>query len=411
MQNQKQTLANQMQRQTQLFKQDVQERNERANKEEVTNTYIGKKKHPKETSKVTSKTVFNFIPLPFNTDDGQRSVRLISDCFNILFDTDIPYDSGSGTKKKFFSIASIKEFRAYESAFGVKVLSPEDEALLKEVQNKLWTIREYFPYFDNAINANLKHLSVEFLEAYKGKLRINYFPYYMLVPSIELSEEIYSPSQGDSTSKIKKYSLLHFSKIRLIEDWNAWMDEWQENPSKFALQGDDKLDFASLFEKAFSGPDNIGNISRYLSITITDDAPKFNAEEKQEIQVKKTTEAKKTTEDKNGNAPNRLTKFAVKKYIPELFASEENGPLEITPELLSQVKNLYDMPNFFKVASFERENYEDLLSVLNMGMEWLRKEGIVFDDRDNRTSITQSTKEPSIAEPPQQPIEEDEVPF
>ena len=240
MQNNKQSLANQMQKQTQLFQRDQQEKNERSNEEEVMNTYIGKKKHPKETSKETSKTVFNFIPLPFDTDDGQRSVRLISDGFSIIYDTDIPYDKGTGTQKKFFNIASIKEFKAYESAFGTKVLSPDDEALVKQVQQKLWQIKKYFPYFDNAINLNKENLSADFLDAHGGKLRINYFPYYMLIPTIELSEEIYSATQGDNTSKIKRYSLFHFNKSYLIEDWNKWMNIWQTKPEALAIDENEK---------------------------------------------------------------------------------------------------------------------------------------------------------------------------
>lgn len=394
MQNQKQSLANQMQKQTQLFQQDMQERNERANKEEVMNTYIGKKKHPKETSKTTSKTVFNFIPLPFDTDDGQRSVRLISDCFSILYDTDIPHDRGAGTQKKFFNIASIKEFKAYESAFGVKILSPEDEALVKEIQQKIWQMREYFPYFDNAINLNKKNLSSDFLDAHGGKLRINYYPYYMLIPTIELSEEIYSKERGDNTSKIKKYSLFHFSKSYLIEDWNTWMNKWQENPEKFAIEESEKKspDFVSLFEKTFGGPDKAGNITRYLSMTISDDAPAFGQEEKKEADDKQ--------ENLVANAPNRLTKLAVKKYIPELFASEEEGPLEITPELLSQVKNLYDLPGFFRVATFEREVYNNLLVCLNTAQDWLKEDGVSFGPQITKPTPNQSA-----------PIEEDEVPF
>ena len=390
MQNNKQSLANQMQKQTQLFQRDQQEKNERSNKEEVMNTYIGKKKHPKETSKETSKTVFNFIPLPFDTDDGQRSVRLISDGFSIIYDTDIPYDKGTGTQKKFFNIASIKEFKAYESAFGTKVLSPDDEALVKQVQQKLWQIKKYFPYFDNAINLNKENLSADFLDAHGGKLRINYFPYYMLIPTIELSEEIYSATQGDNTSKIKRYSLFHFNKSYLIEDWNKWMNIWQTKPEALAIDENEKKtpDYVSLFEKTFGGPDKAGNITRYLSMTISDDAPNTAKQE----------DKKDATVTNPANNPNRLTKLIVKKYIPELFASEEEGPLSITPELLSQVKNLYDLPNFFRVATFERDNYTNLLMCLNTAEDWLREEGINFGQQTPKSA-------------PKQPIAEDDVPF
>ena len=385
MHNNKQSLANTMLQQTQSFQQEVEERKQQAakNGEQEARTFIGKKKHPKETSKETSKTVFNFIPLPFNTDDGIRSVRLISDAFTVLYDTDIPYDTGSGTKKELYNIASIKEFKNYEQAFGVKVLSPEDEELVKTVQQKLWAIKKYFPYFDNVINANKEHLSPEFLDAHKGKLRINYFSHYMLIPAIELSEEIYSQSQGDNTSKIKRYSMLHFNKAYLIDDWNKWIEKWANKSGN---------NFATEFEEVFGGPDNQGNVKKYLSITISDEEPNFDG---------KTQQPNNQTPTNSANTPNRLTKFTPKKYIPELFASEEEGALEITPELLSKVVNLYDMDKFFRVAHFEKDVYQKLLRVLETGESWLKEEGI--------GKTVSATESQNIASP--QAIEEDEVPF
>lgn len=373
MHNNKQSLANTMLQQTQSFQREVEERKASKNEEQEARTFIGKKQHPKETSKKTSETVFNFIPLPFNTDDGIRSVRLISDAFTILYDTDIPHDTGPGTKKKLYNIASIKEFKNYEQAFGVKVLSQEDEELVKTVQQKLWAIKKYFPYFDNAINANKEHLSPDFLDAHRGKLRINYFSHYMLIPSIELSEEIYSPSQGDSTSKINRYSMLHFNKAYLIDDWNKWIERWANKAGN---------NFAIEFEEVFGGPDKTGNIKKYLSITISDKEPNFDGQPQLTQQP---------NNQQPNNMPNRLTKFEVKKYIPELFASKE-GALEITPELLSKVVNLYDMDKFFRVAHFERDIYQSLLDVLKTGESWLKEEGV-------GKSV------------PQQPIQEDEVPF
>lgn len=389
MQNNKQSLANSIMQQTKSFNEDLQNKREQAKRDEEKDarTFIGKKKHPKETSKETSKTVFNFIPLPFNTDDGERSVRVISDCFSILYDTDIPYDSGTGTKKEIYNIASIKEFKAYEAAFNTKVLSPEDEKLVKEVQQKLWAMREYFPYFDNAINLNKKNLSADFLDIHGGKLRINYFPYYMLIPSIELSEEIYSKNMGENMSKIKKYSLLHFNKSRLIEDWNAHIQKWQENAGS---------NFAQEFEEAFGGPDKDGNIKKYLSIVISDDEPKFD-DKPQPAQP-----SDKQAQQNPANIPNRLTKFSIKKYIPDMFHSEEDGILDITPELLSKVVNCFDIPRFFRVATFERDVYQGLLAALNTAEGWLKEDGVIF----GRQATTQAA-EPS----PSTPIEEDEVPF
>ena len=387
MQNNKQSLANTMLQQTQLFERDVQNKKDQARRDEEKDarTFIGKKKHPKETSNKTSKTVFNFIPLPFDTDDGQRSVRLISDCFTIVYDTGVPYDSGTGTKKEIYNIASIKEFKAYESVFNTKVLSPEDEKLVKEVQQKLWTMREYFPYFDNAINTNKKNLSSNFLDVYGGRLRINYFPYYMLIPSIELSEEIYSQDMGENTSKIKKYSLLHFNKARLIEDWNTHIKKWQENAGN---------NFVSEFEDVFGGPDKDGNIKKYLSIVISDDMPEWDTEPKQGVKKDKQPDTVAN------NVPNRITKLTVKNYIPEMFSSEEDGILEITSDLLAKVVNLYDIERFFRVATFEREVYQGLLTALNEAEHWLKEDGVAF-----------GRQAPVVEEKPTQPIGEDEVPF
>ena len=123
-------------------------------------------------------------------------------------------------------------------------------------------------------------------------------------------------------------------------------------------------------------------------MTISDDAPNTAKQE----------DKKDATVTNPANNPNRLTKLIVKKYIPELFASEEEGPLSITPELLSQVKNLYDLPNFFRVATFERDNYTNLLMCLNTAEDWLREEGINFGQQTPKSA-------------PKQPIAEDDVPF
>lgn len=355
-------LSETMLNQKSIFEQNLAKNREGKQQERSANTYISKKKHPKDNK--ASKTVYNVIPLPFPTEKGDENIRLINECFKIQFDTGEPASSDSPyTKKEYFALTTLKDFKTYETRFDSQILAPEDESLVREVTNKLFDLRKYFPWFDNAINLNEKNLSQEFLSNYGGRLRINYFPTYMMMPVIELSESIHSESSGQNTSNIKKYSLFHFDKKRLIEDWNYHITAWQEKEgAKFAPQ----------FDLVFGGPKK-GTVQAYLSFTVGDEPPTGGVVET------------------SGIIPTRISKFGFKKYIPELFASEEDGALEITPELLSQVENLYDKPNFFRVAMFERENYEKIRDILNEAYGWLREEGL---EKGNN-----------------KPIDEDKIPF
>ena len=385
------SLLDSMKSRVQEYKEDAKKREEARKSEEekkIERTYVGKKSL--DGKKETTRTVFNFIPLSSKVAKGNtcEAVRIVTGGFSIIFDTGVKSETGKGTKKEIFNISSFKDFLQFEKNFDVSVLSKADEDLVRNVMSLIWTLKEYFPYFDNVINTNPKNLPSEYMAKYGGRLRINYYPNYMLIPCILLSQEIIS-NNGESETKINKYSMLHFNKSKLIEDWINHIEEWENSAGEH---------FAKEFNELFNGPDDDMTFSKYLSITIDDDE-----------------EMKKNTPNAI-NIPNRIVEFKINNYDPREFKPKSGDALVITQELLNKVPDIYDMEEFFRVSTFDRKVYERLESILLEARSWLAEHAVMVnidsnnssqnEDHENKVETSTETESKSDST-----IDEDDVPF
>lgn len=388
-------IAQSILKQKNQYYKNLQDKEEKARAREERQTesvYVGKKKHPSEQYQ-TSKTVFNFIPLPFMVNGTPQTVRSIDGCFKVLVDTGRERDDGMGTVKNMYLVSSLQDFTNYETSFNTEVLTNEQREYVLSVQRKLWNLKPYLPYFDNAIKANDKKLPQSFLDEKGGKVRIDYAKSYMVMPAILLSTEIYSKTHGESLSKVNKFVLLHFAKNRLVEDWFNKISEWSE-----------QADFNEASGELF-GVHEKGKITKYLSLTIDDDP------------------VLKKESPNSPTIPNRITDFSIQDYDPKLFASKESGTLEITPELLAKAVNYYDVPNFYRVATYEEEIFKGVEAALNQAEVWIREATLA--EETMRTQFQQQihavAPQPVEAKPvetkpikkaePTSLIPEDDVPF
>lgn len=364
--------------------QDKEDKARAREERQTESVYVGKKKHPSEQHQ-TSKTVFNFIPLPFMANGQPQTVRSIDGCFKVLVDTGKERDDGLGTVKNMYLVSSLQDFTNYETSFNTEVLTQEQRDYILSVQRKLWNLKPYLPYFDNAIRANDKKLPQSFLDDKGGKVRIDYAKAYMVMPAILLSTEIYSKTHGESLTKVNRFVLLHFAKARLVEDWFNKISEWSDKP-----------EFDKDSNELFGGHEN-GKVSKYLSITIDDDPI-----------LKKETPNLATI-------PNRITDFSIHDYDPKQFASKESGTLEITPELLAKAVNYYDIPNFYRVATYEEDVFKGVEAALNQAEIWIRDATLA--EEAMRAQIQQQMGAQAVeAKPAKQAeqtslIPDDDVPF
>lgn len=380
-------IAKSILKQKNQYYKNLQDKEDKARAREERQTesvYVGKKKHPSEQHQ-TSKTVFNFIPLPFMANGQPQTVRSIDGCFKVLVDTGKERDDGLGTVKNMYLVSSLQDFTNYETSFNTEVLTQEQRDYILSVQRKLWNLKPYLPYFDNAIRANDKKLPQSFLDDKGGKVRIDYAKAYMVMPAILLSTEIYSKTHGESLTKVNRFVLLHFAKARLVEDWFNKISEWSDKP-----------EFDKDSNELFGGHEN-GKVSKYLSITIDDDPI-----------LKKETPNLATI-------PNRITDFSIHDYDPKQFASKESGTLEITPELLAKAVNYYDIPNFYRVATYEEDVFKGVEAALNQAEIWIRDATLA--EEAMRAQIQQQMGAQAVeAKPAKQAeqtslIPDDDVPF
>lgn len=381
-------IAQSILKQKNQYYKNLQDKEDKARAREERQTesvYVGKKKHPSEQHQ-TSKTVFNFIPLPFMVNGQPQTVRSIDGCFKVLVDTGKERDDGLGTVKNMYLVSSLQDFTNYETSFNTTVLTQEQRDYILSVQRKLWNLKPYLPYFDNAIRANDKKLPQSFLDDKGGKVRIDYAKSYMVMPAILLSTEIYSKTHGESLTKVNKFVLLHFAKARLVEDWFNKISEWSAKP-----------DFNEASSELFGGHEN-GKISKYLSITIDDD-PILKKESPNLATI-----------------PNRITDFSIHDYDPKQFASKESGTLEITPELLAKAVNYYDISNFYRVAAYEEDVFKGVEAALNQAEVWIRDATVA--EEAMRAQIQQQMGAQVLTEAkPTKPVEQtslipdDDVPF
>ncbi len=380
-------IAQSILKQKNQYYKNLQDKEDKARAREERQTesvYVGKKKHPSEQHQ-TSKTVFNFIPLPFMANGQPQTVRSIDGCFKVLVDTGKERDDGLGTVKNMYLVSSLQDFTNYETSFNTEVLTQEQRDYILSVQRKLWNLKPYLPYFDNAIRANDKKLPQSFLDDKGGKVRIDYAKAYMVMPAILLSTEIYSKTHGESLTKVNRFVLLHFAKARLVEDWFNKISEWSDKP-----------EFDKDSNELFGGHEN-GKVSKYLSITIDDDPI-----------LKKETPNLATI-------PNRITDFSIHDYDPKQFASKESGTLEITPELLAKAVNYYDIPNFYRVATYEEDVFKGVEAALNQAEIWIRDATLA--EEAMRAQIQQQMGAQAVeAKPAKQAeqtslIPDDDVPF
>lgn len=364
--------------------QDKEDKARAREERQTESVYVGKKKHPSEQHQ-TSKTVFNFIPLPFMANGQPQTVRSIDGCFKVLVDTGKERDDGLGTVKNMYLVSSLQDFNNYETSFNTEVLTNEQRDYIHSVQRKLWNLKPYLPYFDNAIRANDKKLPQSFLDDKGGKVRIDYAKAYMVMPAILLSTEIYSKTHGESLTKVNRFVLLHFAKARLVEDWFNKISEWSDRP-----------EFNEDSNELFGGYEN-GKISKYLSITIDDD-PILKKESPNLATI-----------------PNRITDFSIHDYDPKQFASKESGTLEITPELLAKAVNYYDIPNFYRVATYEEDVFKGVEAALNQAEVWIRDATVA--EEAMRAQIQQQMGAQAAEAKPTKPVEQtslipdDDVPF
>lgn len=386
------SLLDSMRSRVQEYKEDAKKREEARKSEEekkIERTYVGKKSL--DGKKETTRTVFNFIPLSSKVAKGNscEAVRIVTGGFSIIFDTGVKSETGKGTKKEVFNISSFKDFIQFEKNFNVQVLSKADEDLVKNVMSLIWTLKEYFPYFDNVINTNPKNLPPEYMAKYGGRLRINYYPNYMLIPCIFLSQEIIS-NNGESETKINKYSMLHFNKSKLIEDWINHIEEWENSAGDY---------FAREFNELFNGPNDDMTFSKYLSITIDDD------------------EEMKKNSPNAINIPNRIVEFKINNYDPREFKPKSGDALVITQELLDKVPDIYDMEEFFRVSTFDRKVYERIESILLEARSWLAEHAVIVntDNSSNRTEVNETKEEmfteTSTEQKSDSTIDDEDVPF
>lgn len=319
-------------------KAEEEERRRQADMARGSNTYVGMKK-ANETDKDPSRTIYDMAIIPsycakLNRYDYQR---IINHSYDISFDTGRKADNGKSNVFEYYRVVGLEEFEKFEQEYGQKVLTDGDRALVERVSKLLRTLYSFYPKFDKVGKGKKVDLPDTFMAQYRNRIKIGYTYNLMLIPGILLRTVI-----GQSMNVLNTFTLFNFTKGKLIETFIENIVSLSNNPQT-----------SLLLEEALNGPDGF-NITKYISMIVD-----------------------KSQEDKASNnqaAFDRVVGMSIMDYNPNMFiipGQETQEPFHLTQDMLNQVPDLWDKEGLYRVATFDRESYEKLNTILTYGLKWV----------------------------------------